>query len=99
MAPGNVNKAAWARRYRERMNALQEHCRHCGAVWPLTFGHLIPRAKGGTFTLDNITILCIACNQIQGTEVWPELKPLLSELPRNQRPVRHNRGPWRRSRR
>lgn len=45
----------------------------------MTFGHLVAVANGSWFRIDNVTILCFACNNQQGTEIWPHLASLLEE--------------------
>jgi 5-methylcytosine-specific restriction endonuclease McrA len=78
---GHPRRKAWARMYRSRMDAGWEHCRNCGSTDPgsLTWGHIVPRARGGNFTSDNITILCWLCNQQQGPSIWHHLTPLCQE--------------------
>ncbi len=48
-----------ARKYGER-------CANCGAAEALVLDHLIPIAKGGSSTLDNLQLLCAECNRIKG---------------------------------
>jgi hypothetical protein len=45
----------------------------------MTFGHLVAVANGGWFRIDNVTILCFACNNLQGMETWSHLVSLLEE--------------------
>ena len=38
-------------------------CRYCGSdEEPLHIDHIIPRKRGGTHDLDNLQVLCKACN-------------------------------------
>ncbi len=41
-------------------------CQYCGAGDDLTFDHLIPRARGGRTTWDNIVTACAPCNLRKG---------------------------------
>ena len=44
-------------------------CQYCGAGVPraeITYDHVIPRARGGKTTWENIVICCVPCNQKKG---------------------------------
>lgn len=44
-------------------------CQYCGAPVPrdeITYDHVLPRARGGTTTWENIVICCVPCNQKKG---------------------------------
>jgi hypothetical protein len=41
-------------------------CRGCGSRQGLNFDHIVPVARGGTGTPDNLRLLCFACNQRAG---------------------------------
>ena len=41
-------------------------CQYCGATTDLTFDHVIPRARGGRTTWENITTACSPCNLRKG---------------------------------
>jgi 5-methylcytosine-specific restriction endonuclease McrA len=48
---------------RSRMSRRKRRfCAHCGTPQNLTIDHIIPLAKGGKNTLDNLQMLCYACN-------------------------------------
>ena len=36
----------------------------------LTLGHVIPRARGGAYTIDNLRAECYDCNHKRGNQVW-----------------------------
>ncbi len=41
-------------------------CKGCGKRSILNFDHIVPVAKGGRSTIDNLRLLCFACNQRSG---------------------------------
>jgi len=41
-------------------------CCNCGSRRGLNFDHIVPVARGGKATLDNLRLLCFACNQRAG---------------------------------
>ncbi|MXV92633.1 MAG: HNH endonuclease [Chloroflexi bacterium] len=43
-----------------------ERCANCGAVEGLTLDHVLPIARGGRSTLDNLQLLCGECNRLKG---------------------------------
>lgn len=85
---GGYRRLPWFKVYRERMLLGLEYCRRCARMGehyagskdnPLTFGHLVPNSQGGRYTLNNVTILCQECNQLQGTSWWGWLRSLAAE--------------------
>ncbi len=57
--------------HRHTLYGKQEgHCAGCGIHFPfrnLTVDHIVPRSRGGTDHLDNLQLLCGACNSTKGT--------------------------------
>ena len=56
-----------SRRYRVHKQRVFDRdgriCRYCGSdEEPLHIDHIIPRKAGGTHDLDNLQVLCKACN-------------------------------------
>ena len=50
---------------RQRANFLCEYC-HASEKWqyvPFTIEHIIPLAKNGTDSLDNLALACFHCNR------------------------------------
>ena len=48
-------------------------CVYCGAKdVPLQIEHIIPRARGGTDRVSNLTLACASCNQRKGTQTAAE---------------------------
>jgi hypothetical protein len=46
-------------------------CSYCGSPYDLTIDHIIPVAKGGTSTIENLRTLCGRCNMLKGSGVRP----------------------------
>lgn len=55
-------------------------CAYCGEIGvPLEIEHLVPRSRGGSDRVSNLTLACHACNQKKGTKTaaefgYPELQ-------------------------
>ena len=50
-------------------------CAGCEILFPFrnfTIDHIVPRAKGGTDHVDNLQLLCNACNSLKGTRTQAE---------------------------
>ncbi|RED11085.1 HNH endonuclease [Pontivivens insulae] len=43
-------------------------CQYCGAQGEMTFDHVIPRARGGRTTWDNVVAACSPCNLRKGSK-------------------------------
>ena len=43
-------------------------CQYCGARGDLTFDHVVPRAKGGVTSWENVVAACSKCNLKQGSK-------------------------------
>lgn len=62
-------------------------CQYCGQAFPspqLTFDHVVPRAKGGQTTWENIVAACESCNSEKDHHLlkplrWPQ-QPTVGEL-------------------
>lgn len=44
-------------------------CVQCGSAFDLQYDHIIPVAMGGATTLENLQLLCSACNQAKGANL------------------------------
>lgn len=47
---------------------LNQTCTYCGKkmdILSLTMDHVVPMSKGGTNTVDNVTVACLSCNVIK----------------------------------
>ena len=71
------------RTHRHTLYGKQEgHCAGCLVLFPfrnMTVDHVVPRAGGGTDHLDNLQLLCGACNSLKGTGTQAELVVALRE--------------------
>ena len=50
-------------------------CAGCEVLFPFrnfTIDHVVPRARGGTDHVDNLQLLCNACNSVKGTKTQAE---------------------------
>ena len=59
-------------------------CQYCGtkcSISELTYDHVIPRAKGGKTTWDNIVTCCYPCNYAKGSRTPAEAKLSLRSTP------------------
>jgi len=55
-------------------------CQYCGSREDLTFDHVIPRAKGGQTTWENVATACAPCNMKKGGRTPAQARmPLLIE--------------------
>lgn len=53
-----------------------EVCRYCKKTTrPFTIDHILPRSKGGSDELDNLTISCVSCNLSKGDKLLSEWQP------------------------
>ena len=72
--------------YRTHKHALfgkqEGHCAGCRMMFPFRnfeIDHVIPRAKGGSDHVDNLQLLCGACNRAKGTGTQAKLIAKLKE--------------------
>jgi 5-methylcytosine-specific restriction endonuclease McrA len=51
----------------------QRHCAYCGVTdVPLEIEHLVPKSRGGSDRVSNLTVACHACNQRKGSQTAAE---------------------------
>jgi 5-methylcytosine-specific restriction endonuclease McrA len=57
-------------------------CQYCGSTKKLTLDHVIPRAKGGAHTWENVVIACETCNHRKGNRTPLEANMTLRTKPK-----------------
>jgi 5-methylcytosine-specific restriction endonuclease McrA len=67
---------------------LRDHnrCQYCGKAFPpaeLTLDHIVPRARGGQSTWDNLITSCRACNNRKGNRTPEEANMKLLKKPQS----------------
>ena len=71
------------RTHRHTLYGRQEgHCGGCRVLFPfrnLTVDHVVPQSKGGTDALENLQLLCGACNSTKGAGTQAELVAVLRQ--------------------
>lgn len=45
------------------------HCVECGSNFNLQFDHIIPVARGGATTVENLQVLCADCNRLKSDSI------------------------------
>ena len=58
-------------------------CNGCGVMFPFrnfTVDHMVPQSRGGTDHLDNLQLLCGACNSLKGDRPQEHLIARLKEM-------------------
>jgi len=55
-----------------RQESVRAGCRIMFPFRNMTIDHVVPQAKGGTDHLDNLQLLCNACNSMKGTRTQAE---------------------------
>ncbi|MXU65929.1 HNH endonuclease [Oceanomicrobium pacificus] len=61
-------------------------CQYCGARGDLTFDHVIPRARGGRTTWENVVASCGPCNLHKGSRTLKQVGMHLRRMPRRPTP-------------
>ena len=57
-------------------------CQYCGAKGDLTFDHVVPRARGGITSWENVVAACSKCNLKKGSKSLRESGLSLRKAPR-----------------
>lgn len=61
-------------------------CQYCGETFPtkeLTFDHVIPRARRGRNSMDNVVTACAPCNSRKGDKIWTPINAPIVPDPRS----------------
>ena len=68
-------------------------CQYCGSRGELTFDHVVPRAKGGITSWENVVAACAPCNLRKGAKLLRQTSMTLRRPPRTPRADElHNQG-------
>ncbi len=57
-------------------------CQYCGAKGDLTFDHVVPRARGGVTSWENVVAACGKCNLRKGSKTLKQVGFSLQKPPR-----------------
>ena len=57
-------------------------CQYCGATGDLTFDHVVPRARGGVTSWENVVASCSRCNLRKGSKSLSQVGFSLRKPPR-----------------
>jgi 5-methylcytosine-specific restriction endonuclease McrA len=57
-------------------------CQYCGATGDLTFDHVVPRARGGVTSWENVVAACAPCNLHKGSKSLKQSHMTLRRPPR-----------------
>jgi len=57
-------------------------CQYCGAKGDLTFDHVVPRARGGVTSWENVVAACAGCNLTKGARSLRQVGLSLRKSPR-----------------
>ena len=71
-----------------RFNLFLRHefkCQYCGARGDLTFDHVVPRARGGVTSWQNVVAACSPCNLRKGSRSLQQARMNLRRAPRQPR--------------
>ena len=61
-------------------------CQYCGSRGDLTFDHVVPRARGGVTSWDNVVAACGRCNLRKGSKSLRQVGFHLRRTPRQPEP-------------
>jgi 5-methylcytosine-specific restriction endonuclease McrA len=68
-------------------------CQYCGATGDLTFDHVVPRARGGVTSWENVVAACSKCNLHKGSKSLKQAGLVLRKQPRQPGAAElHNHG-------
>ncbi len=61
-------------------------CQYCGSKGDLTFDHVVPRARGGITSWENVVAACSPCNLKKGSKSLKQAGLRLAKVPRAPTP-------------
>lgn len=69
-------------------------CQYCGSKQNLTLDHVMPRARGGKDTWENLVTACVTCNNRKGDRRPEELHMQLAKQPKAPRALDISHDLW-----
>jgi 5-methylcytosine-specific restriction endonuclease McrA len=69
-------------------------CQYCGSKQNLTLDHVIPRARGGKDTWENLVAACVGCNNRKGDRTVEEARLTLAKAPKAPRVLEASHELW-----
>lgn len=69
-------------------------CQYCGSKQSLTLDHVMPRARGGKDTWENLVTACVTCNNRKGDRQPEELGLTLAKVPKAPRALEISHDLW-----
>lgn len=63
-------------------------CQYCGTKGEMTFDHVIPRARGGLTTWENVVASCSPCNLYKGSKTLKQAGMALEHAPIRPAPMK-----------
>uniref|UniRef100_A4WUF6 HNH endonuclease n=1 Tax=Cereibacter sphaeroides (strain ATCC 17025 / ATH 2.4.3) TaxID=349102 RepID=A4WUF6_CERS5 len=66
-------------------------CQYCGAKGDLTFDHVLPRARGGVTSWQNVVAACSSCNLRKGSKTLRQAGMRLFRAPKEPTPAEMQR--------
>lgn len=69
-------------------------CQYCGSKQNLTLDHVMPRARGGKDTWENLVTACVTCNNRKGDRRPEELGLVLAKVPKAPRAIDISHDLW-----
>ena len=69
-------------------------CQYCGSKQSLTLDHVMPRARGGKDTWENLVTACVTCNNRKGDRRPEECNMTLAKQPKAPRALDISHDLW-----
>jgi 5-methylcytosine-specific restriction endonuclease McrA len=69
-------------------------CQYCGSKQNLTLDHVMPRARGGKDTWENLVTACVTCNNKKGDRRPEECHMTLAKAPKAPRALDISHDLW-----
>ena len=69
---GKITMSSSSKEFRMLVEEAGAHCIYCGSVDSLEWDHIVPLARGGPDTPDNLVRACTSCNRSKGAKTISE---------------------------